>query len=86
VIVPTTVRVEAGWDRSDRRHATVHGLGIRDHDLDSTTADTATRLALTHGVSVADAHVGALAVTAAAAGHVVTMLNERHVRSSSGHG
>ena len=45
VIVPTTVRVEAGWDRSASRSATPNRLPIADDTL---------------GISPADAHIGAV--------------------------
>lgn len=60
-IVPSTVRVEAGWDRRVARWAKVNRLGIVDHHLDPRSTDVAARLRAEHGVSPADAHIGALA-------------------------
>lgn len=59
-VVPTAVRVEAGWDRTDRGAALLNRLRISDHLLDSRGADIAASL-VSSGVvsSVADAHIGA---------------------------
>lgn len=59
-VVPTAVRVEAGWDRTDPRAALLNRFRIRDDQLDGRTADTAASL-VSSGVasSVADAHIGA---------------------------
>jgi predicted nucleic acid-binding protein len=59
VEVPTSVRVEAGWDRTAPQAAFINLLRIRDVALDTKAADLAAGLARTHGVSVADAHIGA---------------------------
>lgn len=58
--VPTTVRAEAGWDRTDPAAATINRMNIRDHPLDEDRANAAARSVLLHGVSPADAHVGAV--------------------------
>lgn len=60
-VVPSTVRVEAGWDRTAPRWAAINRLGIRDHHLDRRSTDVAARLRAEHGVSPADAHIGAIA-------------------------
>ncbi len=59
-IVPTSVRVEAGWDRTRPEAAAINRLRVIDHLLDATTGNVAAAIAdeLT-GVSVADAHLGA---------------------------
>lgn len=57
--VPTTVRVEAGWDRRDPEAAVINGLRIVDQPLDSTLADRGAALVSDQGVSPADAHLGA---------------------------
>ncbi len=61
LVVPSTVRVEAGWDRTAARWAGVNRLGIVDHHLDQTSTDIAARLRAEHRVSPADAHIGAVA-------------------------
>ncbi|MDZ7678218.1 MAG: hypothetical protein U5K29_06680 [Acidimicrobiales bacterium] len=59
-VVPTSVRVEAGWDRTDPAATLLNRFGIRDHQLDGHAANTAASLVSTGVVSsVADAHLGA---------------------------
>lgn len=58
--VPTTVRVEAGWDRRQATWAFLNQLRISDLPLDSTQADSAAVIRVETGVSVADAHLGAV--------------------------
>jgi hypothetical protein len=60
LVVPSTVRVEAGWDRIAPRWAAINRLGVRDHHLDLHSTDVAARLRAEHGVSPADAHIGAV--------------------------
>lgn len=71
--VPTAVRVEAGWDRRRPESALINRLRIRDCDLDRAAADIAADLVGTHGVSVADAHLGAV-ITAAPEGTAITVV------------
>lgn len=61
LVVPTAVRVEAGWARDDPASGSVNRLGISDSDLDRRAADTAARIMADTGCSVAAAHVGAVA-------------------------
>lgn len=58
--VPTSVRVEAGWDRSRPGAAALNRFRVRDRELDATSANVAASI-VSSGVvtSVADAHVGA---------------------------
>lgn len=58
-VVPTAVRVEAGWDRRDARSAVVNALRIRDVPLDAALADSAATVVTRTGVSPADAHIAA---------------------------
>ena len=60
VIVPTAVRVEAGWDRTASAWAFPNRLRINDMPLDSVHANTAAAILNRTGVSVADAHLGAV--------------------------
>jgi hypothetical protein len=60
VVVPTTVRVEAGWDRSASRSATANRLPIADDALGTGSADRAAHLRNTLEISPADAHIGAI--------------------------
>ncbi|NOX30009.1 MAG: hypothetical protein GXP35_08190 [Actinobacteria bacterium] len=58
-VVPTTVRVEAGWDRTQPA-ATLNRFRITDQALDTQSANTAaTLIAKRVATSVADAHLGA---------------------------
>src|SRR2546428_508563 len=59
VVVPTAVRVEAGWDRTASAWAFPNRLRINDMPLDSVHANTAAAIRNPTGVSVADAHLGA---------------------------
>jgi len=62
VVVPTAVRVEAGWDRSRPSAAALNRFRVRDQDLDAASANVAASI-VSAGVvgSVADAHIGATA-------------------------
>ena len=66
VVVPTAVRVEAGWDRSVPAWAFLNRLLIRDVALDGSTANLAASILADARVSVADAHIGAVIQSAAA--------------------
>jgi len=59
VVVPTAVRVEAGWDRRQPAAALVGHLRIRDVPLKPASANVAAELVSQLHVSVADAHIGA---------------------------
>jgi predicted nucleic acid-binding protein len=59
-LVPNTVRVEAGWDRTSPAWAFPNRLRITDSPLDSATASTAAAIRAQTRVSVADAHIGAV--------------------------
>lgn len=58
--VPTTVRVEAGWDRTAVSWAFANRLRIEDVALDAAQADTAASIRQHTQTSVADAHLGAV--------------------------
>lgn len=59
LVVPTAVRVEAGWDRRVPRAAAINRLRLHDIPLDTATADQAAAVRHELGVSVADAHLAA---------------------------
>ena len=59
LVVPTAVRVEAGWDRTSPAWAFLNRLRIADVPLDSTSASTAAAIRNRTKVSVADSHIGA---------------------------
>lgn len=60
ILVPTAVRVEAGWDRTSAAWAFANRLRTADSALDTHVADTAAAIHARAGVSVADAHIGAV--------------------------
>jgi hypothetical protein len=60
VVVPTAVRVEAGWDRTSPAWAFPNRLRIADIPLASAEASIAAAIRNRTGVSVADAHAGAV--------------------------
>lgn len=60
VIVPTAVRVEAGWDRSRPATAAINRFRSHDAPLDAAAANVAAGILSRTGVSVADAHLGAV--------------------------
>jgi predicted nucleic acid-binding protein len=66
VVVPTAVRVEAGWDRTSPAWAFPNRLRIGDLPLDTAHASTAAAIRSRTGVSVADAHLGAVIQSAPA--------------------
>lgn len=72
LLVPTAVRVEAGWDRRVPRAAVLNRLRIGDADIDDRTGDLAAACRTALGVSVADAHIAAVLETTAAPHAVVT--------------
>ena len=78
--VPTSVRVEAGWDRTSPAWAFPNRLLIADVPLDRALADQAAGIGLRHRVSVADAHLGAIVKLADAAGITVLTSDPRDMR------
>jgi hypothetical protein len=66
VVVPTAVRVEAGWDRTSPAWAFPNRLRIADRPLASAEASQAAAIRAQTGVSVADAHLGAVIQSARA--------------------
>lgn len=76
IVVPTAVRVEAGWDRSEPAAALANRLRITDAALDGGAANVAARLATVGSASsVADAHVGAT-VAGLPQGEVVVLTSD----------
>lgn len=58
-VVPTAVRVEAGWDRSAGNAVAINRFRVVDAVLYTTTANVGAQIVGSTGASVADAHVGA---------------------------
>lgn len=72
LIVPTSVRVEAGWDRRAGGSVAVNRLRADDAVLDRPAADLAAAIRTSLRVSVADAHLGAVLTDLAGAVAVLT--------------
>ena len=54
------MRVESGWDRSEPGAAAINRYRVADLPLDSVSANVAASIVNRTGVSVADAHIGAV--------------------------
>jgi hypothetical protein len=74
-VVPTTVRVEAGWNRSAPTAAPINRLRLRDHVLDTPAANMAARIEGRCGLGPADAHIGAT-VRSVVSGDVVVLTSD----------
>jgi predicted nucleic acid-binding protein len=75
IVVPTAVRVEAGWDRTSPAWAFPNRLRIADIPLDAANASTAAAIRSRTRVSVADAHLGAV-IQAAPAGQITVVTSD----------
>jgi hypothetical protein len=60
VVVPTAIRVEAGWDRTSPAWVFPNRLRIIDSPLDTSSASTAAGIRNRASVSVAGSHIGAV--------------------------
>ena len=60
LVVPTSVRVESGWDRRKPNAATINQLRFLDAVLSTRAADRAAAVRSALEVSVADAHLAAV--------------------------
>ncbi len=74
-VVPTTVRVEAGWDRAAPAAAAINRFRVRDHVLDAPAANVAAGIQGRCGLGPADAHIGA-AVRSVSPGDVVVLTSD----------
>ncbi len=70
LVVPTCVRVEAGWNRRHPGAAVINRLRIDDVALDAPAGNKAASIRSSLGVSVVDAHLGAV-LDATAGPHAV---------------
>ncbi len=84
LVVPTAVRVEAGWDRRARSAAVVNRLRVADLPLDSAAADHAANVAGSLSVSVAYAHLAA-ALQSTPGPHAVVTSDRRDAHRLSKH-
>ncbi|HET6186093.1 MAG TPA: hypothetical protein VFE59_03735 [Trebonia sp.] len=66
VAVPTSIRVEAGWNRTSPSWAFLNRLRVADLPLDALYANAAASIRQAAQVSVADAHIGAVIQSASA--------------------
>ena len=73
--VPTAVRVEAGWNRSSPLWALANRLRIADMVLDAASANVAAAIRASTGVSVPDAHLGAV-IRSGPADHVTVLTSD----------
>jgi predicted nucleic acid-binding protein len=78
VFAPTAVRAEAGWDRTSQHAAFINLLRIRDAPLDTNSADLAAAIVSAHGVSVADAHIGAVIQARDGTGAITVLSSDPH--------
>ena len=76
LLVPTSVRVEAGWDRTRAEAAVINRVRIADHVLDAVLTNRAAAVRSRTRVSVADAQLGVVVQEAAAAGSVVVLTSD----------
>lgn len=84
ISVPTTVRVEAGWDRNSASWSFANLLRITDEPLDTAQANTAASIRQGSEVSVADAHLGAVIRSAGADRVAVITSDPADVRAVAG--
>lgn len=75
LVVPTAVRVEAGWDRNSPAWAFPNRLRIADAPLDAVHANSAAAIRNRTGVSVADAHLAAV-IQAAPPGEITVVTSD----------
>ena len=75
VVVPTAVRVEAGWDRTSPAWVFPNRLRIADSPLDTASASTAAGIRDRTGVSVADSHIGAV-IQSVPGGHITVVTSD----------
>jgi predicted nucleic acid-binding protein len=83
-VVPTAVRVEAGWDRTSPAWAFPNRIRIADEPLASASASMAAAIRSRTAVSVADAHLGAVIQSAPAAQIAVVTSDPGDIRRVAG--
>jgi hypothetical protein len=75
MVVPTAVRVEAGWDRTSPAWVFPNRLRIADSPLDTGSANTAAGIRGRTGVSVADSHLGTV-IQSASDGQITVVTSD----------
>jgi hypothetical protein len=73
-VVPTAVRVEAGWNRTQPGAAAINRFRITDCLLDTAAANVAATIRSETGVSVTDSHLGAVVRDLARSPHVAVVV------------
>ncbi|MHB8262820.1 MAG: hypothetical protein ACYDGY_03605 [Acidimicrobiales bacterium] len=73
--VPAAVRVEAGWDRTAPSWSFANHLRITDMSLDAASANVAAAIRDDTGVSVPDAHLGAV-IQSLPADHITVLTSD----------
>jgi hypothetical protein len=84
IVVPTCVRVEAGWDRTAPGWAFANRLRIKDVPLDAAHADPAAAVRVQTAVSGVDAHLGAVIQLTSADQITVLTSDPADVRKTAG--
>lgn len=84
IAVPTAVRVEAGWERTSPAWAFPNRLRIADVPLDTAHADVAAAIRDRTGISVTDAHIGAVVSSSLAAQVTVVTSDPADMRVAAG--
>jgi len=84
LVVPTAVRVEAGWDRRAAGADAINRLRVDDAPLGSRAADLAVPVRVDLGVSVTDAALAA-AVATAPEPHAVITSDAQDLRAIADH-
>lgn len=84
LVVPTAVRVEAGWDRQAPESALINRLHVHDASLDTETANRAVRTRAALDVTVADGHIAAV-LGATPGPHAVITSDAADLRRIAGH-
>ena len=84
MVVPTAVRVEAGWERTSSAWAFPNRLRIGDVPLDAAQANVAAAIRHRTRVSVTDAHLGAVIQSSPAAQVTVVTSDPGDIRLVAG--
>jgi hypothetical protein len=84
IVAPTAIRVEAGWDRSAPSWALPNRLRITDAPLETQQANAAAAIRNRTGVSVGDAHAGAVIRSAVADRVTVVTSDPADMRLAAG--
>ena len=84
LVVPTTVQVEAGWDRRRPRRAALNRLRVTRPRLDGQTADEAAEVVSAVGVTPAHAHL-AVTLKSTAPPHAVLTSDASDIRPVADH-